>query len=52
MQRLTKYSFKDDVLDVIMTQRSKRNERMQELQGVDDTEQAAPESMFPAALTR
>lgn len=45
-------NFKDDVLDVIMTQRSKRNERMQELQGVDDTSQAAPESMFPAALTR
>ncbi|KAI8936040.1 hypothetical protein NX059_007541 [Plenodomus lindquistii] len=45
-------SFKDDVLDVIMTQRSKRNERMQELQGIDDTAQAAPESMFPAALTR
>ncbi|KAF2854525.1 MCM-domain-containing protein [Plenodomus tracheiphilus IPT5] len=45
-------NFKDDVLDVIMTQRSKRNERMQELQGIDDTAQAAPESMFPAALTR
>jgi DNA replication licensing factor MCM7 len=35
-----------------MTQRSKRNERMQELQGVDDVAQAAPESLFPAALTR
>jgi DNA replication licensing factor MCM7 len=35
-----------------MTQRSKRNERMQELQGVDDSAQAAPESLFPAALTR
>ncbi|KAH5414991.1 DNA replication licensing factor MCM7 [Parastagonospora nodorum] len=45
-------NFKDDVLDVIMTQRSKRNERMQELQGVDDTADAAPESLFPAALTR
>ncbi|KAH9860413.1 hypothetical protein J1614_011744 [Plenodomus biglobosus] len=45
-------NFKDDVLDVIMTQRSKRNERMQELQGIDDSAQAAPESMFPAALTR
>ncbi|KAF1836620.1 DNA replication licensing factor CDC47 [Decorospora gaudefroyi] len=45
-------NFKDDVLDVIMTQRSKRNERMQELQGVDDAAQAAPESMFPPALTR
>ncbi|KAJ4321766.1 DNA replication licensing factor MCM7 [Neodidymelliopsis sp. IMI 364377] len=45
-------NFKDDVLDVIMTQRSKRNERIQELQGVEDTAQAAPESIFPAALTR
>ncbi|CBX90187.1 similar to DNA replication licensing factor mcm7 [Plenodomus lingam JN3] len=45
-------NFKDDVLDVIMTQRSKRNERMQELQGVDDSAQAAPETIFPAALTR
>jgi DNA replication licensing factor MCM7 len=35
-----------------MTQRSKRNERQQELQGVDDVSQAAPESLFPAALTR
>jgi DNA replication licensing factor MCM7 len=43
-------NFKDDVLDVIMTQRSKRNDRM--LQGVDDIAQAAPESLFPAALTR
>jgi DNA replication licensing factor MCM7 len=52
LKRLTYHSFKDDVLDVIMTQRSKRNERMQELQGVDDSAQAAPESLFPAALTR
>jgi DNA replication licensing factor MCM7 len=35
-----------------MTQRSRRNDRMQELQGVDDSTQAAPESLFPAALTR
>jgi DNA replication licensing factor MCM7 len=51
-KKLISDSFKDDVLDVIMTQRSKRNERMQELQGVDDVSQAAPESLFPAALTR
>ena len=35
-----------------MTQRSKRNERIQELQGAEDVSQAAPESIFPAALTR
>jgi DNA replication licensing factor MCM7 len=35
-ERLTCNSFKDDVLD----------------QGVDDSAQAAPESLFPAALTR
>ncbi|KAF1929552.1 DNA replication licensing factor CDC47 [Didymella exigua CBS 183.55] len=45
-------NFKDNVLDVIMTQRSKRNERIQELQGVEDSAQAEPESIFPAALTR
>ncbi|KAL5121833.1 DNA replication licensing factor MCM7 [Pleosporales sp. CAS-2024a] len=45
-------NFKDDVLDVIITQRSRRNQRMQELQGVDDSAEAAPESLFPAALTR
>jgi DNA replication licensing factor MCM7 len=45
-------SFKDDVLDIIMTQRSKRNERMQEMQGGEEGAQPPPESIFPAALTR
>jgi DNA replication licensing factor MCM7 len=45
-------NFKDDVLDIIMTQRSKRNDRMQEMQGGDEGGQPAPESVFPPALTR
>ncbi|KAF2707140.1 DNA replication licensing factor CDC47 [Pleomassaria siparia CBS 279.74] len=45
-------NFKDDVLDIVMTQRSKRNERMQELQGGEEGAQPPPESIFPAALTR
>lgn len=44
-------TFKDDVLDIIMTQRSKRNERVQEMQGGDDVA-PPPESIFPAELTR
>ncbi|KAF1965020.1 minichromosome maintenance protein 7 [Bimuria novae-zelandiae CBS 107.79] len=44
-------SFKDDVLDIIMTQRSKRNEKMQEQQG-EDGGQAPAELIFPPALTR
>ncbi|KAF2743966.1 MCM-domain-containing protein [Sporormia fimetaria CBS 119925] len=45
-------TFKDDVLDIIMTQRSKRNERIQEMQGGDEFSQIPPELIFPAALTR
>lgn len=47
----TEPNFKADVLDIIMTQRSKRNERIQEsadAEGVGPT----PDSIFPAELTR
>ena len=50
-RELISLRIKDDVLDIIMTQRSKRNERIQELQGGEDTA-PPPESMFPPALTR
>lgn len=44
-------SYKDDVLDVIMTQRLKRNEAiMQQMEFNLDSD--GPESLFPAALTR
>ncbi|KAK4995124.1 DNA replication licensing factor MCM7 [Elasticomyces elasticus] len=44
-------TFKDDVLDIILTQRSKRNERVEEAveQGINS---GMPESIFPPALTR
>lgn len=45
-------NFKDDVLDIIMTQRSKRNERIQEAQSAEDAAAPPPESIFPPALTR
>lgn len=45
-------NFKDDVLDIIMTQRSKRNERIQEAQSAEDVAAPPPESIFPPALTR
>ncbi|KAJ5408017.1 DNA replication licensing factor MCM7 [Penicillium cosmopolitanum] len=44
-------TFKDDVLDVIMSQRDKRNETVEMAQEADmDT--ADPASLFPAELTR
>ena len=48
---LTCLRFKDDVLDIIMTQRSKRNERIQEAMD-SDIAADSPESIFPPALTR
>ncbi|KAF2405643.1 MCM-domain-containing protein [Trichodelitschia bisporula] len=42
-------SFKDDVLDVIMSQRLRRNERVQEAVEQDAT---VPASIFPPELTR
>ncbi|KAF2810436.1 MCM-domain-containing protein [Mytilinidion resinicola] len=45
-------TFKDDVLDIIMSQRSKRNEHMRESQPQDDGAQIVPDSIFPPALTR
>ncbi|KAI7005674.1 MCM-domain-containing protein [Hortaea werneckii] len=48
---ITEPNFKDDVLDIILTQRSKRNEAVRqqmEHQGESDL----PESIFPAELTR
>ncbi|TKA76160.1 hypothetical protein B0A49_03965 [Cryomyces minteri] len=44
-------TFKDDVLDIIMTQRSKRNERVQEARD-GDINIGIPDSIFPAQLTR
>lgn len=44
-------SFKDDVLDVIMSQREKRNETM-EMAMEAEMEAADPASMFPPELTR
>ncbi|KAK5107813.1 hypothetical protein LTR62_000627 [Meristemomyces frigidus] len=44
-------NFKDDVIDIIMTQRSKRNENVrQQMDGNIDG--AVPESIFPPELTR
>jgi DNA replication licensing factor MCM7 len=45
-------TFKDDVLDIIMTQRSKRNDTIREMQGGEENAQPPPEALFPAALTR
>ncbi|KAL9080104.1 MAG: hypothetical protein Q9157_001064 [Trypethelium eluteriae] len=44
-------TFKDDVLDIVMTQRSKRNERIQEAMD-SDIAADSPESIFPPELTR
>lgn len=44
-------TFKDDVLDIIMTQRSKRNETLLQQQEADGTHEEA-DVMFPPALTR
>ncbi|TKA27783.1 hypothetical protein B0A50_04884 [Salinomyces thailandicus] len=44
-------NFKDDVLDIIMTQRSKRNEAVRQ-QMETNVEGGLPESIFPPELTR
>ena len=44
-------NFKDDVLDIIMTQRSKRNETVRQ-QMEANAEDGLPESLFPPELTR
>ncbi|KAG8525321.1 DNA replication licensing factor MCM7 [Bacidia gigantensis] len=44
-------NFKDDVLDIIMSQREKRNESVV-LAAQNEIEPSRPESIFPAALTR
>lgn len=44
-------SFKDDVLDIIMSQRSKRNDAVLQQQEAGN-EDGIPESMFPPELTR
>ncbi|KAI9751884.1 MAG: Mcm2-7 hexameric complex component [Candelina submexicana] len=44
-------SFKDDVLDIIMSQRERRNETMT-LAAENDLDPALPTSIFPAELTR
>src|SRR5215470_13708917 len=46
---LTSCSFKDDVLDIIMSQRSRRNDKIQESLNDD---MSIPESIFPPELTR
>lgn len=47
-------TFKDDVLDIIMSQRSKRNAKLREESQVTDENSAAlpPELIFPPELTR
>lgn len=47
-------TFKDDVLDVILTQRSKANEVQQQMleEGQDVDGATAPDNLFPPALTR
>ncbi|KAK1819187.1 DNA replication licensing factor MCM7 [Friedmanniomyces endolithicus] len=47
----TDTNFKDDVIDIIMTQRSKRNENVRQ-QMESTTEGPIPESIFPPELTR
>ncbi|KAI9870686.1 MAG: Mcm2-7 hexameric complex component, partial [Pleopsidium flavum] len=44
-------SFKDDVLDIIMSQRERRNETMT-MAAEDDIDTSLPSSIFPAELTR
>ena len=48
---LTPCRFKDDVLDIIMSQREKRNETMT-LAAEHDIDPSLPSSIFPAELTR
>ena len=45
------YRFKDDVLDIIMSQRERRNETMS-LTAENDLDPSLPPSIFPAELTR
>ncbi|KUM58825.1 hypothetical protein ACN42_g8322 [Penicillium freii] len=53
MPRETKdVTFKDDVLDVIMSQREKRNETMETAMEADMEAAATAPSMFPPELTR
>nr|POE63530.1 dna replication licensing factor mcm7 [Quercus suber] len=47
----TEPTFKDDVLDILMSQRSKRNEMIQQ-QIEAQVENGQPESFFPPELTR
>lgn len=50
-QPTTEPTFKDDVIDIIMTQRSKRNDTVrQQMEG--NIEGGLPESLFPPELTR
>ncbi|KAF2109074.1 MCM2/3/5 family-domain-containing protein [Lophiotrema nucula] len=51
-QPTNQLTFKDDVLDIIMTQRSRRNDTIQALQGGEEGAQPPPEAIFPPALTR
>ena len=44
-------SFKDDVLDIIMSQREKRNESVM-LAADNELDASQPETLFPAELTR
>ncbi|KAK4552971.1 DNA replication licensing factor MCM7 [Recurvomyces mirabilis] len=44
-------NFKDDVIDIIMTQRSKRNDNVRQQQE-NNIDGAIPESIFPPELTR
>ncbi|KAF2842945.1 MCM-domain-containing protein [Patellaria atrata CBS 101060] len=44
-------NYKDDVLDIIMSQRSRRNEKVQAAQEAG-VESSVPQSLFPPALTR
>lgn len=50
-RRLTRCSFKDDVLDVIMSQRTARNEALSQAADASGDMTETP-SMFPAELTR
>ena len=45
-------TFKDDVLDIIMTQRSRRNETVRQQMETSGEQDGVPESLFPPALTR
>ncbi|KAK4499845.1 hypothetical protein PRZ48_008031 [Zasmidium cellare] len=45
-------NFKDDVLDIIMSQRSKRNETVRQQMEANTGDGDVPESIFPPELTR